>query len=68
VSCNLPYDFGKKMGEKFLWEAWEAATGTGSIRRPLPANVTALTYAIFTGRVCSRQGIGSLCAGRGRAR
>jgi hypothetical protein len=40
VSCNLPYDFGKKMGEK-SWAAWVAATGTGSIRRPLPANVIA---------------------------
>jgi hypothetical protein len=38
---NLPYDFGKKMGEKFLWAAWVAATGTGSIRKPLPMSVIA---------------------------
>jgi hypothetical protein len=36
----LPYDFGKKTGRK-LWAAWEAATGTGSIRKRLPANVRA---------------------------
>jgi hypothetical protein len=61
---NLPYDFGKKMGRK-LWEAWVAATGTGSIRKPRPMNVIAWTCATSTGRVCSRQGDGSLCAGRG---
>jgi hypothetical protein len=37
----LPYDFDKKMGEKFLWAAWVAVTGTDSIRRLLPANATA---------------------------
>jgi hypothetical protein len=41
VLCDLPYDFGKKTGEKLLWAAWVAATGTGSTRRPLPVSVRA---------------------------
>jgi hypothetical protein len=40
VLCNFPYDFGKKTGRK-LWEAWVAATGTGSTKRPLPVSVRA---------------------------
>jgi hypothetical protein len=38
---NLPYDFGKKTGDKFLWEAKAPAIGIGSIRKPLPVNVKA---------------------------
>jgi hypothetical protein len=44
--------------------AWEAATGTGSIRKPLPASVIAWTCATFTGKTCLSQGGASLCAGR----
>jgi hypothetical protein len=35
---QLPYDFGRKMGEKFLWATQVAATGTG----PTPLRVCAV--------------------------
>ena len=48
----MPYDFGEKTGEKFLWAVKAPATATGSIRKPLSPSVIASMCVTFTEKVC----------------